>query len=87
MISICIIINSYFIYFKIKNDIVYTDNLLQILESFEPKSKSYQDLKKLFEYNISAVSSSSVFIMKKKNGGVVINYPNYEEKMKIYGNM
>jgi cyclase len=72
----------------------FDSKLVQILNKlidkpiiFKGGCENYEDLKKLFEYNISAVSSSSVFIMKKKNGGVVINYPNYEEKIKIYGNM
>jgi len=38
-----------------------TDNLLQILESFEPKSKSYQDLKKLLPNFLSAADFSKKY--------------------------
>jgi cyclase len=51
-------------------------------------SLNYDGLKKvLTNSNINAVASSSIFIMKKKDGGIVLNYPNYEEKIKIYGNL
>ena len=31
---------------------------------------------------VNAITSSSLFIMKKKNGGIVLNYPSDKEKSK-----
>jgi imidazole glycerol-phosphate synthase subunit HisF len=50
-------------------------------------SRNYSDIKSALTNNISALASSTIFIMKKKNGGIVLNYPNYEEKKDIYGNL
>lgn len=36
----------------------------------------------LFEKGVSAVASSTFFIMKKINGGIVLNYPSAKEKSK-----
>lgn len=38
------------------------------------------EIKLLFEAGISAVASSTYFIMKKKNGGIVLNYLSEKEK-------
>lgn len=74
MISICIIINSYFIYFKIKNDIVYTDNLLQILTFLllinyikiytNVDTNIYYDYDKLFYKNIEGIEMSKEYCEK-----------------------
>jgi|LULI01.1.fsa_nt_gb cyclase len=42
--------------------------------------KNYNDLKDVFKFNIDAVASSTIFIMKKINGGIVLNYPTEQEK-------
>ena len=42
--------------------------------------KNYNDLKNIFKFNIDAVASSTIFIMKKINGGIVLNYPTEQEK-------
>ncbi len=36
----------------------------------------------LFKKGVSAIASSTFFIMKKKNGGIVLNYPSTNEKSK-----
>ena len=40
------------------------------------------EIQMLFENGISAVASSTFFIMKKINGGIVLNYPSQKEKSK-----
>ncbi len=37
--------------------------------------KSYDDIKIVLNNNVDAISSSTLFIMKKKDGGIVLNYP------------
>jgi imidazole glycerol-phosphate synthase subunit HisF len=66
------------------NDIVKLTNKPII---YKGGSRNYSDIKSALTNNISALASSTVFIMKKKNGGIVLNYPNYEEKKDIYGNL
>jgi imidazole glycerol-phosphate synthase subunit HisF len=44
---------------------------------------SLDNIKKVFETNVNAITSSSFFIMKKKDGGIVLNYPTREDKEKI----
>jgi imidazole glycerol phosphate synthase subunit HisF len=41
---------------------------------------AYKDIKPLFSKLVSGLASSTIFIMKKINGGIVINYPSEEEK-------
>ena len=66
------------------NDIVKLINKPII---YKGGSRNYSDIKSALTNNISALASSTVFIMKKKNGGIVLNYPNYKEKEDIYGNL
>ena len=37
--------------------------------------KSYDELTEILKNKIDAVASSTLFIMKKKDGGIVLNYP------------
>lgn len=41
---------------------------------------NFDDIKKVLSTNFSAISSSTFFIMKKKNGGIVLDYPSSEQK-------
>jgi len=41
---------------------------------------SLENIKEVFDTNVNAVTSSSFFIMKKKNGGIVLSYPSKEDK-------
>ena len=43
---------------------------------------SIDEIQILFEKGVSAVASSTFFIMKKINGGIVLNYPSAKEKSK-----
>jgi len=43
---------------------------------------STDEIQILFEKGVSAVASSTFFIMKKINGGIVLNYPSAKEKIK-----
>ena len=40
------------------------------------------EIETLFKIGVNAITSSSLFIMKKKNGGIVLNYPSDKEKSK-----
>lgn len=44
---------------------------------------SLENIKEVFETKVNAITSSSFFIMKKKNGGIVLHYPTKEDKEKI----
>jgi len=44
---------------------------------------SLENIKKVFNYKVNAITSSTFFIMKKKDGGIVLNYPTKEDKEKI----
>ncbi len=42
--------------------------------------KNYADIKNILSHNVSAFASSTIFIMKKPGGGIVLNYPTASEK-------
>jgi len=44
---------------------------------------SLENIKEVFEYKVNAITSSTFFIMKKKDGGIVLSYPVKEDKEKI----
>lgn len=44
---------------------------------------SLENIKDVFDTKVSAITSSSFFIMKKKDGGIVLSYPTKEDKEKI----
>ena len=46
-------------------------------------SSSYKDIENCFKHNINALASSSIFIMKQKNGGIVLNYPSNSFKESV----
>ena len=45
--------------------------------------KSYDDIKIVLNNNVDAISSSTLFIMKKKDGGIVLNYPSESYKKNL----
>ncbi len=44
---------------------------------------SLENIKQVFDTKVNAITSSSFFIMKKKDGGIVLHYPTKEDKKKI----
>tara|TARA_Y100000816_G_C26095460_1_gene579615 strand:- start:649 stop:1404 length:756 start_codon:yes stop_codon:yes gene_type:complete len=44
---------------------------------------SLENIKQVFNTKVNAITSSSFFIMKKKDGGIVLHYPTKEDKKKI----
>lgn len=66
----------------------FFSNLINRPIIYRGGSKNYLDFKDVLKFKrVNAITSSSVFIMKKKDNGIVLNYPNYIEKLNIYGNM
>ena len=43
-------------------------------------ARSAEDIKKIIDTEVSAFTSSTIFIMKKLDGGIVFNYPSNKEK-------
>ena len=41
---------------------------------------SFKDIENVFKSGASAITSSTFFIMKKPDGGIVLNYPNVDVK-------
>lgn len=64
----------------------YNSDILDLLDSvkipiiYKGGGSSYKDIKLLFKKSVSGLASSTIFIMKKFNGGIVINYPSEDEK-------
>jgi cyclase len=55
-------------------------HLFEIPFIYKGGGSCYLDIKKVFKTNISAYASSSIFIMKKLNGGIVLNYTSPRER-------
>lgn len=47
-------------------------------------ASSLEDIKKVLNTEVSVFTSSTLFIMKKLNGGIVLNYPNEIEKKNLW---
>jgi cyclase len=45
---------------------------------------NYSDIKKVLNTKVSAFASSTIFVMKKPNSGIVLNYPSEKEKEILY---
>ena len=64
----------------------YNLDILELLEFvkipiiYKGGGSTYKDIKLLFSRLVSGLASSTIFIMKKINGGIVINYPSEQEK-------
>ena len=68
----------------------FDNNLIDIIKNkismpliYKGGLKTYNDIKIILNKNVDAISSSSLFIMKKKDGGIVLNYPseNFKESL------
>ena len=63
-------------------DLKFIENFSDLFEIpfiYKGGGSSYLDIKKVLKTNISAFASSTIFIMKKLNGGIVLNYPSPTE--------
>jgi len=58
-------------------------NKLDVPLIYKGGIKNYKEIEDIFNYKIDAIASSTIFIMKKKGGGIVLNYPTGEEKNKF----
>lgn len=58
------------------------DKSIRIPIIYKGGLSSTDEIHILFKKGVSAVASSTFFIMKKKNGGIVLNYPSATEKNK-----
>lgn len=66
-----------------KNLIKLFDQEINIPLIYKGGTKSYDSIKEIFSLNVDALSSSTLFIMKKIDGGIVINYPSNSFKNQI----
>lgn len=75
---------------SVNNDGAFTDCDLQLITTvcthidshflYKGGLSSYDEILKILKEPVSAVCASSLFIMKKKNGGIVLNYPSFSAK-------
>ena len=59
-------------------------NIFKVPIIYKGGAKDYSDIKKVFKTKVSAFASSTLFIMKKPGGGIVLNYPSLKEKEDLY---
>ena len=59
------------------------ENLIKVPIIYRGGLSSLENISQVFKTKVSAITSSSFFIMKKKNGGIVLSYPDKEYKEKI----
>ena len=59
-------------------------NIFKVPVIFKGGSKDYSDIKSVLKTKASAFASSTLFIMKKPGGGIVLNYPSLKEKEDLY---
>tara|TARA_B100001057_G_scaffold490854_2_gene579933 strand:+ start:613 stop:1374 length:762 start_codon:yes stop_codon:yes gene_type:complete len=59
-------------------------NIFKVPIIFKGGSKNYSDIKSVLKTKVSAFASSTLFIMKKPGGGIVLNYPSLTEKENLY---
>ena len=65
-------------------DLINTfQNFIDVPLIYRGGLSSLENIKEVFNSKVSAITSSSFFIMKKKDGGIVLNYPSKEDKEKI----
>ena len=75
---------------SVNNDGAFTGCDLQLIRTvstqidshflYKGGLNSYDEILKILKEPVSAVCASSLFIMKKKNGGIVLNYPSFSAK-------
>ena len=58
----------------------FLQNEISVPLIYKGGSASVDDIKKVINTDVSAFTSSTIFIMKKLNGGIVFNYPSEKEK-------
>ena len=56
------------------------ENFIDVPIIYRGGLSSLNDMKLVFKTTVSAITSSTFFIMKKKDGGIVLNYPSKDEK-------
>ncbi len=61
------------------------ENIFEVPIIYKGGAKDYSDIKKVLKTRVRAFASSTIFIMKKPGGGIVLNYPSGEEKEHLYG--
>ena len=61
----------------------FLDNKMKMPVIYKGGVKNLEDVKEIYNNNFKAVSSSSIFIMKKIDGGIVLNYPSLKERSKL----
>ena len=59
-------------------------NIFNVPIIYKGGAKNYSDIKKVLKTKASAFASSTIFIMKKPGGGIVLNYPSLKEKEDLY---
>jgi cyclase len=75
---------------SVNNDGTFTGCDLQLIRTvcnqidshilYKGGLNSYDEILKVLKEPVSAVCASSLFIMKKKNGGIILNYPSFSAK-------
>jgi cyclase len=75
---------------SVNNDGAFTGCDLQLIRAvctqidshflYKGGLSSYDEILKVLKEPVSAVCASSLFIMKKKNGGIILNYPSFSAK-------
>lgn len=61
----------------------YLQNFINVPLIYKGGLSSLENIKEVFDTKVDAITSSSFFIMKKKDGGIVLHYPTKEDKEKI----
>ena len=61
------------------------ENIFKVPIIYKGGAKNYSDIKNVLNTKASAFASSTLFIMKKPGGGIVLNYPSLKEKEDLYG--
>ena len=56
------------------------ESLIDVPIIYRGGLSSLNDMKLVLSTSISAITSSTFFIMKKRDGGIVLNYPSRDEK-------
>tara|TARA_B100001057_G_C22870191_1_gene958499 strand:+ start:9064 stop:9825 length:762 start_codon:yes stop_codon:yes gene_type:complete len=59
-------------------------NIFKVPIIYKGGAKNYSDIKSVLKTRVSAFASSTLFIMKKPGGGIVLNYPSLKEKEDLY---
>lgn len=66
-----------------KSLVEFMQNRMQMPVIYKGGIKNFIEVKEIFNQGFKALASSSLFIMKKKDGGIVLNYPSLKERSDI----